>query len=216
MPNLTRRFEELSTQFDQLLKTKRHERSDYSNGWYVDSAGFANWKIKALQVISLSCGENSLHAIEFQKSRDGGFYQTNLQILEGLKPILDAARDDFEGGYCTSARALIQAELFSSELDQARELLKAGYHVAAAVIARVVLETTLRELCDKNSVSHGKLDKMNADLAKAGQYSVLKQKQITALADVGISAAHGHTDKFSAADVSDMIEKVEGFLSDQI
>ncbi len=53
-----------------------------------------------------------------------------------------------------------------------------GYSTAAAVIAGVVLETALRELCDKESISHGKLDKMNSDLTKASVYNKLVQKQI--------------------------------------
>jgi hypothetical protein len=53
---------------------------------------------------------------------------------------------------------------------------------AAAVIAGTVLETALRQLC---------LDRMNADLAKAGVYNSLMQKRITALAAIRNRAAHG-------------------------
>ena len=86
------------------------------------------------------------------------------------------------------------------------------YITASAVIAGVVLETSLRTLCDQESIDHGKLDKMNADLAKKGIYNKLQQKQITALADVRNSAAHGKTEEFTRDDVSDMITKIETFL----
>ena len=43
-------------------------------------------------------------------------------------------------GYLNSVRNLVQAEVFESELDQARELLSGGYSSAAAVVAGVVLD----------------------------------------------------------------------------
>lgn len=63
---------------------------------------------------------------------------------------------------------LVQAELFTSELEQAAELLRSGYKASAAVVSGIVLETTLRELCTRHQLPPGKRDKMNADLAKAG------------------------------------------------
>jgi hypothetical protein len=71
----------------------------------------------------------------------------------------------------------VQAEVFESELDQSKELQSASYKVAAAAIAGVVLETTLRQLCTDRGITFGKLDKMNADLAKSGVYTVLYKKE---------------------------------------
>ncbi|EGH05545.1 hypothetical protein PSYAE_27014, partial [Pseudomonas amygdali pv. aesculi str. 0893_23] len=72
---------------------------------------------------------------------------TNYGILKQLRAVFLAVKEDFEGGHLNSLRNLVQAEVFTSELDQAEELLKSGYATAAAVIAGVVLETTLRDLC---------------------------------------------------------------------
>lgn len=110
-------------------------------------------------------------------------------------------------------RNLVQAELFESELEQARELLAGGYVTAAAVVAGVVLETTLRQMCRDADLPVAKLDKMNADLAKADRYNLLMQKRITALADIRNSAAHGNVGAFSRADVEDMITQIESFLA---
>jgi len=133
-----------------------------------------------------------------------------------LKAIFSAAKEDFHGGYLSSVRALVQAEVFDSELEQANELLSSGYCAAAAVIAGVFLETALRDLCDRNGIPHGKLDKMNADLAKASVYNILNQKRITALADIRNSAAHGKPDTFTNQDVDSMIKDVNRFLSDYL
>ncbi|WP_346659246.1 hypothetical protein [Bradyrhizobium sp. CW7] len=55
---------------------------------------------------------------------------------------------------------------------------------------------------------------MNADLAKAGAYNSIVQKRITAIAAVRNSAAHGHPETFTEADVRDMISFIERFLMD--
>ena len=59
------------------------------------------------------------------------------------------------------------------------------------------------------NLDFGKLDKMNADLAKAGQYNTLVQKRITALAAIRNSAAHGDHKAFSKDEVASMIDEVE-------
>jgi hypothetical protein len=57
---------------------------------------------------------------------------------------------------------LVQADLFDSELDQARELLKNGFSRAAGAIAGVVLERHLGQVCENHQV---KLRKKNPGIA---------------------------------------------------
>jgi hypothetical protein len=84
------------------------------------------------------------------------------------------------------------------------------------VIAGVVLDTALRDLCSREGLIHSKLDKMNTDLAKAGVNNKLQQKRITALADIRNSAAHGKTEEFSDGDVINMTRDVEQFLANYL
>ena len=180
----------------------------------VDDDLLLNWKVKVKNLLLKVCGEESQHFQQFEKNETG--YTTNYTIFKSLKAVFLAAKEDFEGGYLSSMRALVQAEVFDSELEQAKELLNSGYSTAAAVVAGVVLETALRELCDKEAISHGKLDKMNTDLAKAGVYNKLMQKRITALADIRNSAAHGKPNEFTEQDVTDMIRDVSQFLANHL
>ena len=91
--------------------------------------------------------------------------------------------------------------------------LSAGYSAPAAIIAGVVLETSLRELCSRENIAHGKMDKMNADLTKSGVYNSIVQKKITSFAGIRNSAAHGKPSEFSKADVEQMIVGIEDFLT---
>jgi hypothetical protein len=165
----------------------------------------------------MACGTDSEHYGQFVKSEEQKrIGSTNFSGLKELKAVFLAAKEDYEGGYMNSFRNLVQAEVFDGELDQARELLSGGYSSAAAVVAGVVLETTLRQLCTDKGIPIGKLDRMNTELAKAGTYNLLVQKRITALADIRNNAAHGHPEQFKENDVSDMISYVESFVSKQL
>ena len=213
---LARRFAELASQLESVEATKKYRQSEYTDGHYVDNNMLLNWKVKARNLISQACGIESEHYRQFVKSEKGYIASTNFDILNSLKAVFLAAKEDYEGGYLNSIRNLIQAEVFGSELEQAKELLSAGYAPAAAVIAGVVLETTLRQLCTDKGLPVGKLDRMNSELAKEGTYNLLVQKRITALADIRNNAAHGHPDQFKASDVSDMISYIENFVSEQL
>lgn len=211
-----RRFAELAQQLEQVEASKKPYQGDGGPGRYsVDESALLEWKVKVRSLLSNVCGPESQHFTQFVEN-ESSFYNTSHENLQAMAAVFRAAREDFEGGYLSAIKSIVQAELFDSELDQARELAKNGFILAAAVVAGVVLETTLRELCDRQSLSHGKLDRMNAELAKAGVYNKLVQKRITALADLRNSAAHGHADQYTAQDVVDMIRDVERFVREHL
>ncbi|KAI9129569.1 DUF4145 domain-containing protein [Acaryochloris sp. CCMEE 5410] len=210
-----KRFDELEAQIAQVEASKSIQEGGVFGNEYVDDDLLLSWIVKVKNLLSKVCGEESQHFKQFEKSEDID-YSTNYNIFKSLKAVFFAAKEDFEGGYLLSVKTLVQAEVFDSELEQAEELLRGGYYTAAAVIAGVVLETALRELCDREGIPHGKLDKMNADLAKAGVYNKLVQKQITALSDIRNSAAHGKSSEFTQQDVINMIRDVFQFLANHL
>ena len=211
---LEKRFEELVEQLDKVDGTK-HQRSSNSGGVqrYVDYDQLLNWRVKAKSLLSSACGADSQHFAAFLKAEQVSIYETDYDSLGRVKAVFLAAKEDYEGGYLTTIKNLVQAEVFDSELEQASELLEAGYVSAAAVVAGVVLETNLRNLCDEKGIASGKLDRMNADLAKSGIYNALVQKRITALAAIRNSAAHGNVQEFSREDVSLMILEIQRLIS---
>lgn len=209
---LKKRFAEHNDQLQQVEATLKSMHSEYTGHYQkVDPELLLNWCVKARSLISSSCGKESEHYSAFIDGEKPTPFGDNYGVFKRIKAVFLAAREDFEGGYLISVRNLVQAEVAESELEQARELQKAGYISAAAVVAGVVLETTLRTLCDRHDITHGKLDKMNADLAKVGEYNSLMQKRVTALAAIRNSAAHGKTNEFQPADVEAMIVDVERF-----
>jgi hypothetical protein len=207
------RFDELEEQLIQVQNTKEKNSDGYT---FVDNELLNEWRVKVKNIIINACGKDSVHYIDFVESEKRKGYESNYSIFSRLKAVFHAAKEDYIGGYLNTVRNLVQAELFGDELEQAKELLDKNYYVAAAVIAGVVLETRIRELCKENNITIGKsdkLNKMNDDLAKKGIYNTLIQKQITALAGLRNSAAHGKTEEFTIEQVKNMIKEIETLLA---
>lgn len=212
---LSKRFSELDAQFAELMKTARTELDaelDESRET-LDEPQYRGWCIKVQSLLEKACGEASVELREFKNSMHGSYLDLPT-IATYAKAAFDAARENFDGGYLSSVRNMVRAEVFSSELEQAEELLVNDYALAAAVVAGTVLETTLRDLCAKHGIAAStSLDGMNAALAKVSEYSNLVQKQVTALAAVRNAAAHGDKAKFRPQDVGPMIRDIERFVA---
>lgn len=214
----SRRFDELQGQMGKVLSTLSRGYSEMFESYIedIDDKVLLEWVVKARSLLNKACGVDSEHYKEFLIREKITAYGKYVDVFGRLKAIFFAAKEDYQGGYLVSTRALVQSEVFDSELEQARELQESGYICAAAVVTGVVLETTLRELCDRKGLAHGKLDRMNSDLAKAGVYNKLQQKKITALTNIRNSAAHGKKQEFNDKDVVEMIRDVERFVVDNL
>lgn len=210
-----KRFAELDKQLIQLLNatTMRGDPRREGQTEYLAPDLILNWSVKVKALLEKVCGKESSYLQRFTEADENQMFDIGIARFERMRAVFLAAKEDFEGGYLNSLRNLVQADVFTSELEQAGELLTAGYTSAAAVIAGVVLETTIRNLCTDRGITHGPLDRMNADLTKASTYNSIQQKRITAMAGIRNSAAHGKTDEFSPGDVKGMIADVERFLA---
>ena len=180
----------------------------------VDHEGFHSWAIAVMNVLKNIFGENSVHYEAFSRaySKFNG-WEEDFHVCMG---IFIAAKEDFQGGYIFNFKSLVRAEIADDFLEQAEELLRAGYKDPACIITGVTLETTLKNICEKRLITIGKLDKMNADLCKAGTYNIGMQKQITAWADRRNNAAHGRWDSYTKEDVKDMIRGVKRFMAEYL
>jgi hypothetical protein len=174
------------------------------------------WAVSCLFIIKQVFKESGDHYQKLNELFPQLKSNHNIQAVKIAFGILNAAKDDYDNSYLFNSRTLIEAEVFDDFLEQAEHLLSQSYFTAATVIAGSVLEDGLRKLCTKNGVilsAKPKLDTMNSDLAKAGVYNLLKQKQITALADLRNKAAHG-LGGFTKEDVEAMIKDVRRFTVD--
>lgn len=190
-------------------------RKSSQYGVFIDQAKYTAWRMSSMTVIkSLAAGshfETEFQEFENKKLDTPSRFTAQLALLRALL-------DDLDGGHLSNLRGLIRAEVFGDFIDQAQHLHDQDYWQPAAVVAGAILEDHVRKLCGKHaSISlpgRPKLDTMNAELAKAGEYDVLVQKRITYLADIRNKAAHGLWDKFTSADSQELIHGVLRFLTD--
>lgn len=216
--------ERLKQRFDSLLQEGLQTLQ--SNGWpgkdtyhHPEQVDYIRFRTEALNLIRRACGENSDHYMELRKIADGQNTGLNSYYYRDCYAILQAASRDYESGMLFDVRSLVAAELFVDFLDQAKHLSENGFYVPAASLAGAVLEDGLRRLSVKSEIEipeSTKIDRLNADLARAGVYSKLVQKNITTYADVRNNADHGHFDKFTAEDVTAMIAWVGRFLAEHL
>lgn len=204
------RFAELAAQAEGVAKTARSASS--GRIFYVDGAAFTEWRVKVGNLLRGACGPLSQHVAAFAVAGPDGVSSTEFAFKQ-CRAVFAAAKEDYEGGYLTSLAELVRAEIFDDEMEQSKALLASGYIAPAAVVAGVVLETALRGLCTKHSVATGSMDRMNAELAKAGVYTVLVQKQVVEMAHVRNKAAHGETTEYTDADVRKMVGNVGDFVA---
>ncbi len=136
-----------------------------------------------------------------------------------LVGVLRALRDDYAAGHLRTVEELVHADLFADFLEMANELLAKRYKDAAAVIIGSVLEEHLRKLAGIFGVSvtvgkaHKKADTINADLAKAGAYNKLEQKNVTAWLGLRNDAAHGNHGNYDQSQVAIFLTSVREFMT---
>jgi hypothetical protein len=209
-PLISRRFEELTVKAEEVSKTR--QPTGPGNECSISSPLFREWATSALNLVERSMSRQSVHFenLSLHCRKFTGWEQS----FEECRSIFKAAREDYEGGYLFTVRALVKAEVLSDAFQQARELHKSGYKDPAAILCRVALEVTLKELCDKNGITPTSLNRMNEDLCKAGVYNKAKQMQITAWAAIGNYAAHGKSKEYTDNDAQSMLDGVQAFVAD--
>ena len=128
--------------------------------------------------------------------------------------VLNGAPDDLQQGYLIGQEFLIAGDVFDSILEQAEELVHNKYKDPAAVLARVVIENTLRKLAKSESIDDTlKASAINDELKKKGRLTQPQWRYAQAWLDIGNAAAHGEFDKYALEDVSTMIQSIRQFIA---
>lgn len=129
---------------------------------------------------------------------------TQISILDSVRLRLDSILADIKG--------ILQADLFDSELDAARDLLKNGHLRASGVIAGVVLEGHLKKVC----LDHGlKVDKnptistLNDTLKDGGVMGLPQWRRIQLIGDLRNLCSHKKDREPTDDDVQELLSGVD-------
>ena len=221
LEDLIQRIDQLIQKADEVIQTKETRLligSSDSIQTYVNEGLFHPFRSASLSFLSMTFGKDHIYYVEFNSKVD----QPKLHCAEIGRGILSFAREELAGGWLTTTKGLVSAEIFSDFLEMAQHLLDEGYKDPAAVMAGSVLEEHLRQLCQKHGIPTEatrqgcphpkKADTLNADLTKKQVYNRLDQKNVTAWLDLRNKAAHGKYQEYTEEQVSLMLQSLSDFM----
>ena len=128
-------------------------------------------------------------------------FRQQLAIVKSVKARFDSSLFDI--------RQLVQADLFDSELDGAKELAKHKFTRAAGALAGVVLERHLAQVCDNHAVRVTKkapgIADLNDALKAANVIAVPQWRFVQHLADIRNLCDHNKMSEPTAEQVDDLV-----------
>jgi len=168
-----------------ILKSNRslsQFRKEYEI-WYSESLSLVKIvlpnRVKDFEKYYYQKGEECLRKYMSYQGYLSDFIISETEAIEVIKVLFEnqlgivkAAKRRFESSLF-EIRQLVQADLFDSELDAARELNKKGFIRGAGAIAGVVLEKHLAQVCSNHSI---KITKKNPSINYLNQ--LLKDNDI--------------------------------------
>lgn len=138
-----------------------------------------------------------------------------LPKFQQQKLIVDSLSTRFESSLY-DIHTLIQADLFDSELEEAKVLCKNGYYRAAGALCGVVLENHLGEVCKNHNVSITKknpcISDYNEALKNASVIDISIWRHIQLLGDYRNKCDHKKTDDPTKDDIESLISGTEKII----
>jgi hypothetical protein len=135
--------------------------SEYEAASAKSKYGDASDKLSKTQVWDLQT--RCIAAIERAVGRRSVYYERATAVekreshewdhLAGQIGIARSLLSDIRAGYLRSLEELVHADVFADFLEMAAHLVNSGYKDAAAVLAGSTLESHLRGLCAKHSIT---------------------------------------------------------------
>lgn len=135
-------------------------------------------------------------------------FHQQLNILRSVKRRFESSLFDI--------KQLVQADLFDSELDAARELNKKGFARGAGAIAGVVLEGHLSQVCEKHKIKVTKkkstINDFNQPLKDNDVIEMKDWRFIQHLADLRNLCDHKKKKEPTREDIKELINGVEKII----
>lgn len=197
---------------DELLEQSNSLSVGDRNGQCVDRKQMAECSAwitaaqNAVHLVATSPSEPYRLKVDHIAGKPHGYI-----IHEGVRELASVLRnmaDDAKAGLLASVANQARAETFDDFLDHADAYLREGKKNEAGVIAGVVFEDTMRQICRNESIAEKglKLDGLITELTTRGELSGVKAKRARVAAHVRTKASHAQWDEYELEDVRATIE----------
>ena len=230
-------YNEFSDEIEGLDKETKELISNYSfkeeyNSWYNESLAvikqlmperyddFVNFykspkrKTFSYETYTISdyliglVSRNALGEYNFMPSSIVDKYEQQFNILESLKPRFSSSLFDI--------KQLVQADMFDSEIDAARELNSKGFHRAAGAICGVVIEKHLHGVCETRGLIISKksptINDYNEQLKNNDIIDTPTWRLIQRLADLRNLCDHKKTEEPTKENINDLIDGTDKII----
>lgn len=128
--------------------------------------------------------------------------------------MLQACLDSFDSKVF-DIQTMLQADIFDSELDSAKHLLKVGFLRPAGAICGVVIEKHLSKVCENRGISlkkkHPAIIDYN-DALKDVAYDVVEWRRIQRLADIRNLCDHNKGREPTKDEIEELISGTEKLI----
>ena len=200
IPSVIRSYQQWYTEASRFIGQILPERSEEFGAMYSgESGGTIPYYLGSIEV-----GDDLSDFYSYSVSNR---FRTQLYILESAKAVFSSSLFDI--------KAFAQADLFDSELEAARELLRKGFLRPAGVVAGVVLERHLGQVAANHNLTVGKqrpaLGDYNELLKKEGVVDVPAWRQIQRLGDLRNLCAHSKEREPTKEEVGELIEGADKY-----
>lgn len=135
-------------------------------------------------------------------------FDVTARLLHSQVKILETCLNKFESSIY-DIQAVLQADLFDSEIESAKHLLKKGFVRAAGSICGVVLEKHLGKVCEMHGIVMSKKDPTLAvynDALKDNVYDTLEWRRMQRLVDLRNLCDHNKNKEPTKEELEELID----------
>lgn len=215
--------DELITQVTAIItmgeKVLATETSDSQSKSFVNEVKFHDFRITALSYLGRVFSENSTY---YESFRTEVTHHTASRTRRGIG-ILTAARRELQGDWLETTSGAIARDILIDMLRLARMQFDQGNHCAAAVIAGVILEKQLRNLCLARGIAidneiQGKAVakkglQLTGEAYKKKLYDRQDNKAVICWLELCDAAAKGKVEEIDSGQVKNMLNEMQAFLT---
>ena len=152
--------------------------------------------------------KNAYDEYSFEPSSIINKFEQQVQIIESLNSRFSSSLFDI--------KQLVQADVFDSELDSAKELNKKGFLRAAGAICGVVIEKHLCQVCTSRGIAVSKknlaINDYNEILKNEGVIDVPTWRFIQRLGDIRNICDHNKAEEPTKENIKDLIDGTDKII----
>ena len=207
-----------------LLKSE----DEKENKWMTFLTTYDLWYSKALNIVKNILPDRlNDFIILYRNDKRKNITVSNYTISDALKGLKIGSSTPFSATPCLfqqmtilkaclekfdskiyDIQAILQADLFDTELDSARYLLKNGFLRASGAICGVILEKHLSKVCDDHGIKISKKDPSLAtynDALKENVYDTIEWRRMQRMADLRNLCDHNKPKEPTKEEVEELI-----------